>query len=374
MADKYEFAEDDDVDQDEDTDDATAFDNYDLRAKHPLAETDEAVHYVFDFPELLQSFRDHDEDAGRARNLNRRVGWCAIGLVWSALMIGAFDLIHPSSDDISFWLHMAILALSVLGTGFGVSGLFKWSWRRQWLRNRLWTEMLRLFHFHYIAANLDKILTAKTEEDRQAYRDHRHRAFETFKTKVLENPEAEIGRIIERRGETDLSKVVPLRDVSGDPNPDVTATFFTVWQALRFKWQLGYANAKLNEDSVKINPRGLVQRFSNLGWVCLILILILHMLHFVELPDCIPKDLPALLIVWLAITALAGRALEEGRQPNREVERYEGYRASIRAARSRFRRVPNLRAKLGVAISFERTSMEEMRVFIRTHAEAKFLL
>jgi hypothetical protein len=74
------------------------------------------------------------------------------------------------------------------------------------------------------------------------------------------------------------------------------------------------------------------------------------------------------------MVALAARALEDGLKPQREVERYEQYRASVRVARVRFDAALDMQTRLEVMRAFEQTSMEEMRVFLRTYAKARYLL
>ena len=66
--------------------------------------------------------------------------------------------------------------------------------------------------------------------------------------------------------------------------------------------------------------------------------------------------------------------MEDGFQPQREIERYEQYRANVRVTEERFAAARTYAAKLEVMRAFERSSLEEMRVFLRTHAKARFLL
>jgi hypothetical protein len=104
------------------------------------------------------------------------------------------------------------------------------------------------------------------------------------------------------------------------------------------------------------------------------LIIGLHLLHFLGLLTDLPTGLLEVAVIWTALVALAGRALEDGYAPLREVERYEQYEGNIRVAIERVDAAQGFAAKLVVARAFERTSLEEMRVFIRTQAKTRFLL
>jgi hypothetical protein len=77
---------------------------------------------------------------------------------------------------------------------------------------------------------------------------------------------------------------------------------------------------------------------------------------------------------WTALIALGARALEAGLQPSRDVERYEQYRANILVASERFEAADGLAGKLEVMRGFERNSLEEMRIFMRTHKRSSFML
>ena len=61
-------------------------------------------------------------------------------------------------------------------------------------------------------------------------------------------------------------------------------------------------------------------------------------------------------------------------KPQREVERYEQYRANISVAQQRFDAATDVKSKVEVVRAFEQVSLEEMRVFLRTYVRAKFLL
>lgn len=79
-------------------------------------------------------------------------------------------------------------------------------------------------------------------------------------------------------------------------------------------------------------------------------------------------------VIWVAIAALAVRALQEGLQPEREIERYRHYRASIRAIRDRFDQASSPAEKLEVMQELERLSFDEFVNFLRSNDEARFVI
>jgi hypothetical protein len=85
-----------------------------------------------------------------------------------------------------------------------------------------------------------------------------------------------------------------------------------------------------------------------------------HLLHF-----CISV---------LIIAVLVTRALEEGLQPARELERYTRYRAALVSLLGRFDRARAADEKIRIMQETERLSYSEMRGFLKTHFEARYVL
>jgi hypothetical protein len=79
------------------------------------------------------------------------------------------------------------------------------------------------------------------------------------------------------------------------------------------------------------------------------------------------------LAVWFAIGALGMRTLEEGLQPKRELERYQRYSSSIEDIRDRFE-TDSRQVKFELMIEMERLAFEEMRDFLRSAHESRFIM
>ena len=82
----------------------------------------------------------------------------------------------------------------------------------------------------------------------------------------------------------------------------------------------------------------------------------------------------ASLTIWIALFALAVRAVEQGLQPEREIERYQQYRSAVRAVLDRFELAKSQAEKLRVMSEMERLSFDEMRNFLITSSASRFVM
>ncbi len=410
------------IDESEDTEDSKteqAFENYDLKAEAPEARK-ATVRFAFEFPALLEMFRPADREALESRATSRVTGIIAVVLVFSALLLAtlgpilaggshgpaadhavvaddhataespaapvdahaapapAHEAVATEGPSLHFILGLIAAALGLAGTVLGVSGIRRSASRRKWLRARLTTETLRLYHFHHIAARLPEIVAINGDEARiRQYVEERAAALERLKAQVLSDPEAEMRRIMARKDETRFEVITPMMPADGIEIPQVASDAFDVWRVLRVNWQAGYCDAKLeHRHKGRTTTKQLEEMFVRLGWFCVTAIILIHVAYFIGAVAQTEDQLPLLeaAVIWIALLALAGRALEDGFQPQREIERYEQYRANVRVASERFEAATTFAAKLEAMRAFERTSLEEMRVFLRTHSRARFLL
>ena|GEM_PF-2518598 len=420
------------IDETEDTDDAKteqAFANYDLKAEAPEARKP-TVRFAFEFRALLEMFIPADEEALAARKASRIGGIMAVALVLAAMLLASFGPIlssaghaaapggsHAATSDTHAaptgshampadvhaapadehatpadahaaagghsegWNVHAVLGtiaalLGLTGTVLGITGMRRSASRRKWLRARLTTETLRMFHFHYISARLPELVAVAGDPARQErYLADRAAALERLKAKVLADPEQELRRIMARKDETRFEAITPMMVEESAEIPQVAADVFDVWRVLRLNWQAGYCDAKLERrHKGRFTIKQMDELFVGLGWFCVGAIILIHIGHFVGMLASAQSAWLEAAVIWTALVALAGRAMEDGFQPQREIERYEQYRANVRVTAERFEAARTYAAKLEVLRAFERSSLEEMRVFLRTHAKARFLL
>lgn len=354
-----------------------AFENYDLKGVAPGAR-DPLVQFAFDFPELLAAFRIADRKANMARKSSRRIGMLAVLFVLAALVIAsAYPVLGELDHEAHVILGYVSTVIGLAGAVLGFLGMHKGSARRKWLRARLQTEIMRLFHFHYMAARLPELASVNGDAERQqAYLRRRAEAFAALQKGPLAKPELELKRIEAREQAFGPDDVVPEMASTGQESQNAVNAVFEAWRSLRFDWQLGYCEAKLADKGIKgrLSSKQTETLFAVFAWSCIGVVVTLHLLQLGVDALHLEKQWLEVAVVWTALAALASRALEDGLQPQREVERYEQYRANILVARERLEAAASFAARLEVIRAFERTSLEEMRVFMRTHARARFLL
>jgi len=340
---------------------------------------DDAVRFAFEFPELLSRFRAADAKANRAKRNNRRLGYASVALVLAALLIA-------SSAPVQHELHFSkgtTIALGYLAAGLGLlgsllafAGMHRRSPRRTWLHNRLTTELLRLFHFRFIASRLPEIARISGNEKRkQAYLADRTAALARLAERALADPQAELARIMANKDACDFSDIVEQPAEGGEDS--VTAKkVITAWRVLRLNWQLAYVDEMLahRPRAQRMSVLQTEHAFSMFAWLCVGLIIALHIVQVFGEQLHLPHAWLETAVVWTALVALAARALEDGLQPQREVERYEQYRAGIRVAADRLETGDSIVEDLEVIRTFERTSLEEMWIFMRTHSRSRFML
>jgi hypothetical protein len=356
------------------TDAVNAYENFDLQ---PDADAlrQSPVRFAFEFPELLTLFAAADATANRARDRNRRHGVVGVCLVLVALLSASASPLLHNHETVHSIVGVVAAGLGIVGTALGLAGVRRTSQRRTWLTSRVTTETLRLFHFYYIVARAPEIAAAAADAPlRDRYLSARRQALDHLMATDLRDAGVALTQA------TDPKPVTPFRAVTELPasleEGSATSSLFDTWRTMRLDWQLTYCNAKLahHRTGHLASPVQLEHRFSTAGWVCIMAVVLLHLAHFAEPVIHLPAVWVEVAIVWAALIALALRALEDGLKPQREVERYEQYRAKIMAARERFDAAPDMAMRLEVMRSFEQTSFEELRVFLRSHAEARFLL
>jgi hypothetical protein len=78
--------------------------------------------------------------------------------------------------------------------------------------------------------------------------------------------------------------------------------------------------------------------------------------------------------IWIAVAALAARAFAQGLQPEQEIERYQQYGSDCKAILERFDAAPSHAEKVRIMMEMERLSFDEMRNFLITNYQARFVM
>lgn len=182
--------------------------------------------------------------------------------------------------------------------------------------------------------------------------------------------------------------------------PQLAEELFAAYRDLRIRHQLQYADYRLGHGEGMLTKFSLRRQdaiFANTTLIATVLLFIIEFLIIIPpsyealagfLPQWVsfpPPRLPAwftptpeYLAHWLAIccaiVALGVRTLAEGLHPRREIERYSRYRIEVQDILERFETAGSLPAKLAIMTELERLSFEEMRDFLRSAYEARFVM
>jgi hypothetical protein len=241
----------------------------------------------------------------------------------------------------------------------------------------LQTELIRLFHFRHLADRLPQAITAADNPvSVAAYEAGRTRAFARLKQRLANYLDEVYANVLANEDHDPLEDIEDVISVEGVAMSPAADAALAGWRAIRLERQLAYCEAKLlaAPSGGAWTPMQQERLFSAVGWACIAVIITLHVLHFGEDVLGLPVLWMQLGVIWAALIALAARALEGGLAPQREVERYEQYRVNIRVAMARLDAARSFAAKVETMRAFERVSLEEMHVFMRTHARSHFIL
>jgi hypothetical protein len=329
---------------------------------------------------VQNEFHRFDELANGAKKRGRRWGLVAIALGTLALLIAAAT---PKAWELG--LVAAICGVVSIGVGFGGALYAGAKWR--WLCNRVMTERLRQFHFQAFVCRWKEILGSLAgPEAARRYREQREIWFNRFMAPFLGQLDAELTDLLDDESGSKCW-LHPLPSHPPGPGEDSNIEeLFAAYRELRIMHQLHYANYQLRseQNTLSWSLRLQERMFSYTTLIAILVMLLIHL--WIALSIAFGAYLPERLmpesagvdvhtvVIWVAIVALAVRALQEGLQPEREIERYRHYRAGVRAIRDRFDEAASPAEKLQVMMEMERLSFDEFRNFLCSNNEARFVI
>lgn len=344
------------------------------------------VLHVLDHPELRQLFLQYDEPANRAKRNGRIAGLAAIAFGFMALAIAALEypMTHPAGGRL---LRLALATSSavcgIICVLIGSIGVLFARRKLEWLHHRLMGERIRQFHLQTLVYRLPEILMSlKDDAAKAAFTSERALWFEAFTTRFVGKLDAAFvemtredndgGRWL-HEGRKELPKLRESKELE---------PLFDAYRELRILHQIGYANYKLQND-YKILSDMPWRQAQILSQISLIAIALLCVIHVGVLWDAFftgsvwavfASNSIYVVTIWIALAALAVRAVEQGLQPEREVERYQQYRSALRAILDRFDLAETQGEKIQIMEEMERLSFDELRNFLITNERAKFVI
>ena len=349
--------------------------------------------HVLDHPELRELFDRYDEPAKRAKRNGLTFGLLAIGLAFTALVIAAFEHLFNRSeapaalflDRLREWPTILALVAAVCGVAgilIGGIGVLYAERKRRWLHQRLMTERLRQFHFQTFVCRVPEILKSlKNEQAQRAYLQSRSLWLDEVTAKFSGKLDAKFATMLDEQGEADFWLHDAKHEPAGVHDNKELDPLFAAYRELRIARQIGYANYRLKNDNkiFSADPRGQAAALWNIGFISILALAAIHMIVLsvvliapLEWSNFSSATSTAAILI--ALIALAARAIEQGLHPEREVERYQQYRAALRAVQERFDAAPSQAEKLAVMREMERISFDEMRNFLITNDRSRFVM
>ncbi len=333
-----------------------------------------AIHSMLDFPELQKLFLHYDAMANGAKRWLRATGLLSVCLGVIALLGISGEPVYQKYITIPIDSVGAFFAAAgVLSITFGLFGVFNTRFKRRWLQCRLMTERIRQFQFQTLVKRIPAKLDERTRDEFIALRDK-------WLARFLLDYEAQLpGRlqdVLADEEEEDiwiLCEEVPERAVVGSKMLD---EYFSAYRVLRINHQIGYASYKLRLDRLRF-PIPQYRLLKEVSLICILIVFAIHLaisISYMLSGKVMNGEELHVAVIWTAIIALTARTLEEGLQPTREAERYTHYKAGLGRLLYHFDHAPDLAARFRVMMEVERMVYGEMRGFLKTNDESKFVL
>jgi|GEM_PF-1105428 len=366
----------------------------------------EQVFHLLDHYELREVFRRENDAANRSKWCSHVAGFWAVTSAFLALAGAASEPLWGHLGPP--WPSVIVIASAVLGLfSVLISALWLMYGKRKsaWLHSRLYTERLRQFHFQSFVWRLPEIvesLKAGGNFERE-YRAKRDIWFNKVNFEMQGKGDAQMSALLHP---TAVPPIWLHNNATGREEPIVPDApgvnlqpVFRAYEVFRFDEQQGYAEYMLrltnrpnsadlpNSRRRKVTwlwypgiNQPLRTRLTALTSLWIVSIAALVLMHLGVLGSYIVDRgfwsgaWPHVTIVWVALMAVAVKTLSEGFALKREVERYEEYRVVVSSLKQAFLAAETPRRKLQLMIEMEKASFEEMRVFLRSHSEATFIM
>lgn len=346
-----------------------------------------ALMHVLDDPEVRWLFLEYDEPANAAKKASRKWGPVAILLASLALFgAAAAPLFHGLSDETAKAIEWLTAVSGVASIAIGVWGLLWFRAKVTWLQNRLVTERLRQFHFQAFICRINDIIESlASDAAAKTYVEKRVAWFADFRARVINGRLAEFTDLVSDNPTIApwlYSPCAPILKNAGKVASDdpVLKQIFDAYCALRIRHQLRYSGYKLSEATgiLPTSIRAQIKLFSNTALFAIVALLLIHLGIAVTVllggKVFSPPQWIHVIVIWIAIIALAARALEEGLQPTRELERYRRYGFAVKKILDSFEAAKSPLERLELMREMEQLVFDEMVDFLKTHNEARYVM
>jgi hypothetical protein len=347
--------------------------------------------HLLDHPRLREKFAEYNRDADKARDWVRRLGFGAVVSATLALLAVATEPLWPHTLW-KQWLALVMELGGLLAALVAGGGLLLGPWKRQWLESRLMAERLRQWHFQLLVRHGKEVEASCAGPDAIAqFEKERGLWLDKFLQAHEGKLEAQLESFTDEPGDAG--------DWLHDPptlyshKSAALAQVFDAFEQLRFDRQYNYAVYKLRRSSAKPFWQFLkwpamkqMAALSDASSFCFTCALICSAILIYGYAVDVLAGNPAIAIppnaqlcvrtsaIAVAIIGAALRTIQEGLSPDREIERYKHYRGRTFQLRERFKQTTDAKERLHLMEELELASVDEMRGFLRTHYNARFIL
>lgn len=338
------------------------------------------AYFALNNPQLREVFRPYDHRANVAKTRSRRWGVFAVWLATAALLLAGGEMLYHDLPKSTVRIIAAIGGIAgIVSVVIGVFGVMFRKRKMRWLADRLATERMRQFHFQtYVSGAAEVLKGMKDPAAKESFIADREQKFAAFKENFLSRVDEELNEMVhaEDVGEGMLWDEAPAEI---DPNDPHLEQYLNAYVTFRFQRQIDYCNLILRERKAFWKRAPVIQAkvLGAVALACVFGILVLHGLVFfgaVANIAWMKGPLVHVFAIWAAIIALSARTLEEGFQPEREIERMRQYRLSLKRIYGRFQKSPTPKGKLAAMIDLEKLTYEEMGLFLKGNYEAEFVM
>ena len=359
----------------------------------------EIIH-VLDHPALRADFSAFNRRANRARTRTRFVGFTAICGAVVALLGSATEVLWGHSGP-AMWVSIILESVAILAalsaTGFLLTG----SSKQEWLESRLMTERIRQWHFQLLVARTQDIQSSCDKSRSGAVAEFEAKRNDWFNSFRDEYKEGKLDAMLEDFSKPHQTDGDWQHPAHANPVEDASllAAIHEAYGTLRFKHQHRYSNYCLRDAShhgffhFLRWPLLRQSRFLNtvtsaclvIAFACSVVIIVWRMLTALEGSNHAAGhgaivyspsvgSVCAILILACTIVGMALRTMQEGLCIDRDIERYREYRGEVNNLETAFERVSDPKIRHELMVEMEGVVVREMRQFLHSHKEARFVL
>lgn len=339
---------------------------------------------LLDNAQLRGVFATYEERANKAKSWVRRLGLLAIFFGFAALLSAATEPLwahtrYARSFVIIFEVCGVIAAL--------IAGGSAWlgPWRKRWLESRFMTERLRQWHFQLFIRRAKPIEAAFENDGSESWKRFRMQR-EIWLNDFLHDYATKLDSRMESLAhDPDVANEwLHARAEIFKHNSAGLPALFDAYRRLRLLHQYDYVThmlAPANEHSFwELSKWSLLRQEAFLGGAIsscfsatLICALGVISNRLLQLAPALDPLLASLTLV-IAITGVALRTIKDGLGVTPEIERYRDYRGKIRRMLFQYDAARDQQTKLVLMEEMELAAVDELRGFLRTHLDARFIL